>query len=114
MVSQSLLAEILAQADICLSINRREDSYAIASKVFDYIGSQKPILQVAPPGEVCDILTKAGQYVINYDLKQAAEVIKKIIVDYDSEAGLASVDSEIYSNFDVSVLAYEYSELFKR
>lgn len=114
MVSQKLLAEILTQADICLSINRREDGYAIASKVFDYIGSQKPILQVAPPGEVDDMLTKAGQYVINYDLKQAAEVMQKIIHDYDSEAGLVSVDSEIYSNFDLSVLAYEYSELLKR
>ena len=114
MVPQKFLAEIMAQVDICLSINRQEDGYAIASKVFDYIGAKKTILQVAPPGEAFDMLTKAGQYVINYDFKNATEVMKKIIHDYDSEDGLAPIDSDVYSDFNLLSLTDKYSKLLRR
>lgn len=113
MIPQSSVAGILSQSDICLSINRREDGYAIASKVIDYMGSKKPILQVATPGEISELLSQAGQYVMSYDLKQATDVLQKISDDFDSEMGLAAVDNEIYSRFDLSMLSLKYSELLE-
>lgn len=101
----------LMQADICLSINRQEDGYAIASKVYDYIGAKKPILQVAPPGEASSFLSNAGQYVFNYNFEQALHVLQKVLRDYDSHAGLSIVQKDIYEEYDVENIAIKYANL---
>jgi glycosyltransferase involved in cell wall biosynthesis len=105
MVPRSLVYKVIDTADICLSINRREDGYAIPSKLYDYLGANKSILQIAPFGEVSEILINANQYVINYELGNAIEVMKKIVDDFDGDNGLSPIDHELYSNFEISKLA---------
>lgn len=111
MVPHAGVADILAQADICLSINRREDGHAFGTKIFDYMGAGKPILQVTPHGELSELLLQAGQYVCDYDLKQVADLLQKIIDDYDSGRGLASADNEVSSKFDLLVLSQKMASL---
>ncbi len=113
MVPHSGVADILAQTDICLSINRREDGHAFGTKIFDYMGAAKPIFQVTPRGELSELLLQAGQYVCDYNLKQIADVLQKIVDDYDSELGLRSTDSEVSSRFDLLVLSQEMASLLR-
>ena len=113
MVSRSMVYKVINTADICLSINRREDGYAIPSKLYDYLGANKPILQIAPFGEVSEILKNANQYVINYELENAAEVMKKIVDDFESYKGLSPIDNGVYGDFEISKLALKYADILE-
>lgn len=109
MVSPTRVADIVANIDVGVAINRREDGYAIGTKVFEYMGAGKAILQITPPGEVATMLANAGQYVSGYHSNEAVTVIRKIAAAFTGVAGAAEkID---YSMFDVATLTERYMDI---
>lgn len=111
MVSNSELLEIMQAADICLSINAEKDAYAVGSKVYDYMGLQKPILHLAPGGELSELLTKAGQYVATYNESSIEKCLLTIVSEKNNGAFRSCCD---YSDFSVLESVARYDSLLKQ
>ncbi len=112
MVNPEEISSILAMTDICLSINRDEDSYAIASKVYDCMGGNKSIIQITPPGVIFDILEENNQYVSLPVVDNISRLLTRICSEYDSVNGLSTWNKPNIKQYELSQLTKKYSKLF--
>ena len=103
---------LIDHSDICLSINRIEDGNAFGTKIFEYMGSDKPILLVSPNGELFKLLLENGGYVFDYDLQNAVEVLLRIFNDYNS-GEFVHISADTTSRFNLKVLTEEVVNLLK-
>lgn len=111
MISNVELFERIQAADVCLSINAEKDSYAVGTKVYDYMGLQKSIFHLAPGGELSELLTKAGQYVATYDEHSIEKCLLRIVSDKIN--GLLGSPRN-YSDFSVIESVARYDTLLKQ
>jgi glycosyltransferase involved in cell wall biosynthesis len=51
---------LMCQLDILVIIGSVHHAYALPGKLFEYIGAGKPILTIAPPGEITDFIRRYG------------------------------------------------------
>jgi glycosyltransferase involved in cell wall biosynthesis len=114
MVSRERMMEIIGGCDVCLAINAQEDSYAIASKVYEYMGAAKPIMLVSPMGEAAQLLEEAGQYTADYSVSKIQNTFKKILQDHDCDGGSLGGDSPSYAKFDLEELSKKYACLLNQ
>ena len=79
---QEVLKEVMKSHLLLLVINKSTDEEIITSKVFEYLGSGKPILLISNEGEVARLIRKLkrGSVVNNKNIDE----IKKTILNYYS------------------------------
>jgi glycosyltransferase involved in cell wall biosynthesis len=77
---QEVLGEVMRSHLLLLVINKRTKEEIITSKVFEYLGSGKPILLISGEGEVARLIRKykRGNVVNNNNIEE----IKEILLNY--------------------------------
>jgi len=76
---QEVLKEVMKSHLLLLVINKRTEEEIITSKVFEYLGSGKPILLISGEGEVARLIRefKRGTVVDNKNVREIKETILK-------------------------------------
>jgi glycosyltransferase involved in cell wall biosynthesis len=109
--------QYLQQSDVLLLLQPGTKTQ-IPSKLFEYIGMGKPILAISPrDGATCDLVTKEnlGEVAEPDDVRQIANAIYKLYLQWANGLRMDHLDREIYRKFNVksltTALAAELSKL---
>jgi glycosyltransferase involved in cell wall biosynthesis len=113
--------KLMANANVLLLIMSSDEVYdaktgplTIPGKVFEYLGAKKPILAIAPPGTVADIIssTKRGVIVPPWNTDVIAQAIFKLFQDWKS--GTLKVAESDVSEYDRKVLTQKLVNIFQK
>lgn len=106
-ISQKEFHTELSKCGMGLSINASYHSYAIGSKVFDYMGLNLPILNISNGGELHDRLIQHNQYSCDYQTEHLKKTFLKIKQDFLEDRLNKHQD---YSKFNIKNLVAQFEQ----
>jgi glycosyltransferase involved in cell wall biosynthesis len=113
---QATIAAVQA-SDVLLILQRGGTSAAshIPAKVFEYLYAAKPILAIAAPGVLTDLLTASGLgvTVAPHDVKGLADTIRSLCRDHRSGNLRVEPDMTYISRFDRRNLTARFADLLE-
>jgi glycosyltransferase involved in cell wall biosynthesis len=113
---QATIAAVQA-SDVLLILQRGGTSAAshIPAKVFEYLYAAKPILAIAGPGVLSDLLTASGLgvTVAPHDVTRLAEAIRSLCRDHRSGNLRVEPDMTYISRFDRRNLTARFADLLE-
>lgn len=113
MLPKQEMVEVMAGFDYCLAINGPEDSHAIASKIYDYMGACRPIILVSPHGEAAQLMESTGQYFSEYNAEKILAIFKDIVKRAHGSGVTVSGSATRYEAFNIRLLADKYAQLLR-
>jgi glycosyltransferase involved in cell wall biosynthesis len=114
-VSHQESLKLMLDSDLLLLIIAPEEPYTYTTKLFEYLGTKRPILALVPPqGVAADLIrsTKAGIIVPPKDTNSIKQAIFKLFQEWE-RGDLRTIQSDV-SEYDRKVLTEKLSEVFRR
>lgn len=104
----------MLKADILLLLSNKNDKSWIPSKLFSYLLTNKPILAVAPEGDVSDILrkTRTGISVLPNNIIEIKAVIKDMLNKFQNGRLSINPDWNEIQKYDLRVLTQNLANVF--
>jgi glycosyltransferase involved in cell wall biosynthesis len=117
-VSYGKSVKMMSESDALLVIDAPADrSVFLPSKLIDYIGSQRPIFGITPPGTAASLITELGGWVANPSDPAAVYQQLRALISYLRERrGQHSSgwgNDEVRNRFEVSNVAQTFTEIVR-
>ena len=112
MVPPSDVKMLIGSSFACLSINAVHASYAFGTKIFEYMGQEKPIFHISNGGELSAILEQSGDVVATYDENSIRGALCALHSRY--LAGISERQEKgLFTKFSLSATAKQFEALLE-
>lgn len=112
MVPPSEVKILIGKSFACLSINAAHASYAFGTKVFEYMGQEKPIFHISNGGELSAILEQTGNVVATYNKDSIRESLlalhRRYLIGPTERKG-----NDLFARFSLAAAANKFEALLK-
>ena len=107
---------ILARADLQVLLAYGEETLFVPAKLYDYLLTGAPILCVAPPSELTDIVarTRTGRSLAPGDVDAAADVLRAALEARRTETPLTTPHPDAIEDFSARATARQLAESLDR
>ena len=108
--------ELMRSADLLLSIDAPfESSVFLPSKLVDYIGAERPILGITPPGAAARVIREMGGWVAHPDNpEEIADALKSALAESASNRGASWGNPETRRRYSAAAVAGAFEAIMAR